>query len=299
MQTAAPFIPYLSARLKPQSGLNTKFCTPLSFCHTAPMFYIAPKYRHWFTQQQISSYKQLLTLCQGEVINHAGKNTTWRNSWQIDDSTFKVFIKRYEYRLSPRYTYPRRPRALVEMQSYNFWQQHNIAGPEVIAAGSYSPFGFHQSSLIITREIAGAEDLSELCQLPCFRQNSILVETVFDQLADILANAHQANFYHFDLHFRNIMVQKKAQAPTIFWIDAPRGKIKKKPNAYLQIKDLACIYRGCYGQQWLSLWQQLAARYFQQMGYDQNTVNEIKQGIKKRLGRRKATSQHGDEQSFV
>jgi tRNA A-37 threonylcarbamoyl transferase component Bud32 len=264
-----------------------------------PMLYIAPQYQDWFTQKLISSYEQLQTLCQGELINDAGKNTTWRNSWQIDNNTFNVFIKRYQYALSLRYAYPRKPRALVEMQSYNFWQQQGIAGPEVVAAGSYSPFGLHQSSIIITREIANAEDLSELCQLPSFYQNNTLVKAVFNQLADVLAKAHKVNFYHFDLHFRNIMVQKKPHAPKIYWIDAPRGKIKNKAHTYLQIKDLACIYRGCYEQQWLSLWQLFIARYFQHMGYDQNTVNTIKQGIQKRLKRRKATNQGGNEHHFV
>jgi hypothetical protein len=35
------------------------------------------------------------------------------------------------------------------------------------------------------------------------------------------------------------------------------------------------------------------------MGYDQNTVNTIKQGIQKRLERRKATNQGGNEHHFV
>jgi hypothetical protein len=35
------------------------------------------------------------------------------------------------------------------------------------------------------------------------------------------------------------------------------------------------------------------------MGCDQNTVNTIKQGIQKRLKRRKATNESGNEHHFV
>ncbi len=260
------------------------------------MLYISPKYQSWFQQKNINTYAQLLTLGKGEVINDSGKNTTWRDRWQLDSEDFRVYVKRYQYPFSPRYMYPRVPRALVEMKSYLYWQDCGIPGPEVIAAGAYSPLGFHRSSLIITREISDAQDLVHLCQQPEFRENKALLASVFDQLSDMLATAHKAHFYHFDLHFRNIMVKQPddIESAKVFWIDSPRGKCKRSASSYLQAKDLATIYRACHEQQWPTIWQGLSARYFETMGYDDKTVQRLKKMIGERLGRRVDTRSMSD-----
>jgi tRNA A-37 threonylcarbamoyl transferase component Bud32 len=255
------------------------------------MIYLAPQYLPILQKKEVSNYAGLLTLCQGEIINDSSKNTTWRDHWQSDDESFYVFIKRYQNPLSPRYLYPRVPRALVEMDSYLYWQKCGIAGPEVIAAGAHNQLGFHRSSLIITREISAAQDLIKLCQQPDFYQNQALLASVFDQLAELLATAHQARFYHFDLHFRNIMVAQPKDQPSarVYWIDSPRGKCKTFASRYLQTKDLACLYRACHEQQWPQMWQRLSTRYYEKMAYDQTTINRLKQAIARRLGRRADT----------
>ncbi len=269
------------------------------------MIYLAPQYQHWFSQNNINNYKDLLKLCTGEIINNAGKNSTWRDQWHTANDNFQVYIKRYEYASpSPSYMYPRQPRAVVEMRSYRFWQEHNISGPEVIAAGSHSPLGFHQTSIIITREIAQAQDLINLTRDDSFRSNPAIIDDVFTQLAEILAAIHQAHFYHYDLHFRNIMVQNAmeqdaASTPKVYLIDCPRGKHKRFASTYLQVKDLACIYRGCYEEKLLDQWQRFSNHYYQVMNYNSKTIEQIKSGIRKRLDRRSATRQHGDEHNYV
>ncbi len=258
------------------------------------MIYIAPEYRPWFARQGITTYTHLLSLCRGQLINSADKNATWRDELVLDEGRVGVFIKRYTYPPLLRYVYPRVPRALVELKSYQYWQQHNIPGPQPIAAGAYSPMGIHRSSLIVTREIVAARDLNDLGRDDEFCNNTALLVRVFDRLADLLVQTHQAHFYHYDLHFRNVMVQgvgEDPQAPKVYWIDAPRGKCQPPLifRRYLQIKDLACIYRGCFEQEWLELWRQLAGRYFYRMAYPEAQVEQMLKGIRQRLGRRQAT----------
>jgi tRNA A-37 threonylcarbamoyl transferase component Bud32 len=260
------------------------------------MIYLAPRYLPILQSKGIANYAQLSTACQGEIINDSGKNTTWRDHWQFENEDFRVYIKRYQYPLTLRYLYPRIPRALVEMNSYLYWQQCGIPGPEVIAAGAHNQFGFHRSSLIITREIRAAQDLVQLCGQPGFYQDQALLTSVFDQLADILATAHQARFYHFDLHFRNIMVARPEDKlpPRVYWIDSPRGKRKSFASRYLQAKDLACLYRACHEQHWPQMWQRLSARYYDKMAYDQATINRLKKAISRRLSRRADTREMND-----
>lgn len=49
------------------------------------------------------------------------------------------------------------------------------------------------------------------------------MEEIFEQLAGIVRKMHDANFFHIDLQWRNILVQRRPEGVKLFLIDCPRG----------------------------------------------------------------------------
>ena len=64
-----------------------------------------------------------------------------------------------------------------------------------------------------------------------------------EQLFQQLRTAHNAGFFHLDLKWRNILIQKKGDTYTPIWIDCPRGVQRRYFNYALKVADLSGFSR--------------------------------------------------------
>ena len=80
--------------------------------------------------------------------------------------------------------------------------------------------------------------------MPRDRRSQVYL-TLRAQLFEQLDRAHQARFFHQDLHWRNILVSLENGEYKTTWIDCPRAAYRKLPFTarHGQMVDLSCLGR--------------------------------------------------------
>lgn len=154
-----------------------------------------------------------------------------------------VYFKIYRYaRPSSRFLC-RASKARREVQSYQAFDSLGIRCPQWIACGEdRDRLGRLRSAFVITEAVPDSMMLHEYAAGRPTRQARV---AVIEQLADAVRTAHDASFFHNDLHWRNILVSGDDN-PQVWWIDCPRGRfVRVSPfKRHYRIKDLACLDRG-------------------------------------------------------
>lgn len=158
-------------------------------------------------------------------------------------SALEVFYKQYEF-ARPAWKFLGRPsKALCEFRNYATFARLGIACPEPVACGEErDALGRLRRAFIVTRAIPGAQTLVEFWS-ECHATRMERVKLV-EQLARWTKRIHDENFFHHDLVWRNILVNRDNQgAPQLWWIDCPRGAVNTWPplRSRKQLKDLASL----------------------------------------------------------
>lgn len=139
-----------------------------------------------------------------------------------------IYFKRYVYPAQRWFEFMLRPgKASVEAWAYSTLKQLGIPTLDVIAFGERRIFGALVSTFIVTRELPDTQDLSRYgpdvwYHLPEDERKQVYQE-VSKQLVEQMQKAHAANFFHHDLKWRNILLQKRGERFMPVWIDAPRA----------------------------------------------------------------------------
>jgi tRNA A-37 threonylcarbamoyl transferase component Bud32 len=174
------------------------------------------------------------------------------NCFLVEKNNKKAFFKTYQLHDKFWEFFLRPSKCLTEVRNYLIMDKIGVPCPKVIAYGERRNFASLHENFIITKAIEDAEDLSnfaekwhtinDLCE-----KNKIYRELSKEVLKQTLL-AHQNNFFHFDLHWRNILIKKDAQGNWLsFWIDSPRGRSMTFNSRRGQIVDLSCLARlGIY-----------------------------------------------------
>lgn len=157
--------------------------------------------------------------------------------------TLEVFYKQYEF-ARPAWKFLGRPsKALCEFQNYATFAKLGIACAEPVACGEErDALGRLRRAFIVTRAIPNAQTLVEFWseRRATRRERADLIE----QLARWTRRIHDENFFHHDLVWRNILVNRDANgAARLWWIDCPRGGFNRWPplRSRKQLKDLASL----------------------------------------------------------
>lgn len=166
-----------------------------------------------------------------------------------DGSEVPTFFKTYEYRQSSLEFWGRPSKARCEFLNYETFSQLGIRCAERIACGEVRDrLGRLQRAFIITRAIPEAMSLIEFAQrhhrTNSAEQSRSRRRSALEQVADMTRRIHDANFYHHDLVWRNILVTlAPTGAPLVWWIDCPRGGFDRwSPWRHRKrIKDLASL----------------------------------------------------------
>jgi tRNA A-37 threonylcarbamoyl transferase component Bud32 len=160
-----------------------------------------------------------------------------------------VYFKRYIYPPKRWFEFMLRPgKAAVEAWAYATLQQLGIPTLEVVAFGERRILGALMASFIVTREVPDSQDMSNFgpevwYQLPQDERKQVHRE-ISGKLVSQIQRAHQADFFHHDLKWRNILLQKNDDGFTPVWIDAPRAsqmRLRRRRGAVVDLSGLARI----------------------------------------------------------
>ncbi len=154
------------------------------------------------------------------------------------------YVKRYQSRGS-------RPERILfsklrqEQLNLRRFERLGIPTPPIVAWGEEGMWRYRGA--LVTREIAGALDLQEIAsKQPAYFRSRAWVNQVVDQLAECVRRIHEVGFIHFDLKWRNVLVEP--EAPKVFLIDCPAGRRAFGPSKeYGILRDLYSLDKSAEG----------------------------------------------------
>ncbi len=179
---------------------------------------------------------ELVFALEGERITHDSESELIR----IEREGISYYVKRYRSNGTGLRAWHPKPRVKAEWQNLQHFADWGIPTAKVVARGMERTMGAFVRGAMITREIPGTRDLSDLAwEKDACLQDAEWVRQVSFQVADFTRVMHQHRFVHNDLKWRNILID---QQPKAFLIDCPTGGFWWGPLLqYRIIKDLACL----------------------------------------------------------
>ncbi len=186
------------------------------------------------------------TLCAGERVSGSPHSSCFRI--ELEDGEV-VYFKRYVYPPKRWFEFMFRPgKAAVEAWAYSTLREIGVPSLEVVAFGERRVLGSLAASFIVTREVPDTQDLSRYgpevwVHLP-YDERMRIYKDVSGKLIDQMRLAHGAGFFHHDLKWRNILLQKCEDGFLPVWIDAPRASrmvFRQHRGAVVDLSGLARI----------------------------------------------------------
>ncbi|HWN96494.1 MAG TPA: lipopolysaccharide kinase InaA family protein [Methylomirabilota bacterium] len=156
------------------------------------------------------------------------------------NATIDAFFKLYHHRAGGWRFWLRASKARREFENYSTFERLGVPAAEAIACGEERDrFGRLHRSFILTRTVPEAHSLDEHFRTrPSSRERRRLT----DELAGILRRMHDANFFYYDLVWRNILVSSgKDGSKRLFLIDCPRGGTARFGQHRKRLRDLASL----------------------------------------------------------
>lgn len=168
-----------------------------------------------------------------------------------------MYFKRYDYRHSRRHRFRfwmRPSRAGVEQFGYTRYRRLGIETPCMIGFGEYRKLGTLTSSFIATEEAAGAVTLEDFVDdtVPGAVEGRKLSDFA-GRLLRNLRRAHDACLFHYDLKWRNVLIQQRDGEYYPLIIDCPRAFVSRLRRRYGITADLSALTRVALS--YLSLYQ--------------------------------------------
>ncbi len=153
----------------------------------------------------------------------------------------RYYIKQYCFRGKLLRRFLGRSRAQGEWQNLEYFAALQIPITPLVAYGRHK-IGKTHLEVLVTAEVKDSRDLATLVQQEPERfadRNWTL--SVMRQVADYTRRLHADNFVHWDLKWRNILVQGDV-APKVYFFDCPLGRhwyggLQRRGA----IKDLGCL----------------------------------------------------------
>ena len=158
-----------------------------------------------------------------------------------------IYFKRYVLiRRKPQFTYPLPSKPVVENFGFNLLTEIGVPTLNVLAIGERRHYGRLVAGFIVTRSIESSIDLENFAAEQWYDMPEPQRSQTYLQISEsVLAQlkiAHEHNFCHRDLKWRNILVQKTDEGYATTWIDCPRAEImrlRKKRRILIDIGSLA------------------------------------------------------------
>ena len=180
-----------------------------------------------------------------ELVSYSPATRCFRH--RLDDQR-SVYFKRYVYKKNHWLEFwMRSGKAGVEVFAYQQLAKLGIPTLNPVAYGEYRRFGMLLGTFIVTVEVPDAVELRTFAvdswYLMPEPQRSEVYREIAQKLVAQLRKAHAASFFHHDLKWRNILIQRNASGYTPVWIDAPRADIKRLRRKRGIMVDLSGLAR--------------------------------------------------------
>ncbi len=207
---------------------------------------VDPAWREKLARIGIAEGKSWNQLEPGQRVSGSPHSACFRV--ELDDGDV-VYFKRYVYPPKRWFEFVLRPgKAGVEAWAYATLQQLGIPTLEVLAFGEHRILGSLAASFIVTREVPDSQDLSKYgpeiwYYLPAAERRRIYTD-ISDKLIAQMQKAHGSSFFHHDLKWRNILLQRDGDSFIPVWIDAPRAsrmRLRHRRGVVVDLSGLARI----------------------------------------------------------
>jgi tRNA A-37 threonylcarbamoyl transferase component Bud32 len=158
-----------------------------------------------------------------------------------------MYFKRYDYRHSRRHRFRfwmRPSRAGVEQFGYTQYRKLGIEIPHMVGFGEYRKLGTLTSSFIATKEVPGSVTLEDF--VDDTTPGAVDGRKLSDFAGRLLGNlrrAHAACLFHYDLKWRNILIQQRDGEYYPVIIDCPRAFVSRLRRRYGITADLSALAR--------------------------------------------------------
>jgi len=165
------------------------------------------------------------------------------------DNPQAFYFKRYIYPFKRTFGYwCRTSKAAVELFAYSEMNKLNIACPQVVAFGERRYFGLLFGCFIATKTIPNTQTLSEFAlekwYLMAASEKAYFYQQISEQVIDYLIKAHQGGFFHYDLKWRNILLQEiDKKTLKVIIIDPPRARTSQLLKKWHRVRDLSALAR--------------------------------------------------------
>ncbi len=208
-------------------------------------FRVLPRWREPLDEIGIRADRGWVELSPGTLASRSPSTRCFRVTLRGGEV---VYFKRYVYPPRKWLEFFLRPgKAAVETFGYACLQELGIPSLEVIAFGELRTLGMLRAAFLVTREIEDSRDLAAFAREVWYPlaadQRSRLYAEIAQQLAEQLRRAHAARFFHHDLKWRNLLIQRVAGRYTPVWIDCPRADVKRLRWRRGVIVDLSALAR--------------------------------------------------------
>jgi tRNA A-37 threonylcarbamoyl transferase component Bud32 len=170
-----------------------------------------------------------------------------------------IYYKRYDYRSSwkARLRFWMRPsRAGVEQYGYRQYRKLAIETPNIVGFGESRILGTLSMAFIATEEVPAAVTLTDFVAETTPGIDAGQARKLSDFAARLLANlrkAHAACLFHYDLKWRNILIQERDGGYYPVLIDCPRAFVSRLRRRYGITTDLSAL--ALMALSYLSLYQ--------------------------------------------
>ncbi len=177
----------------------------------------------------ISSGNKWIKAVGDELVSFSPATRCFR--YQLNDKR-TVYFKRYVYRRKHWLEFwMRSGKAGTEVFAYQQLANLGIPTLEPVAYGEYRRFGMLLATCIVTPEVPNAVELTKFALETWYQmrepERSEVYREVAAKLVSQMRTAHGADFFHHDLKWRNILIQRNSAGYTPVWIDAPRADIRR------------------------------------------------------------------------
>lgn len=200
---------------------------------------VHPKHEHNFAAQGWNSFEGVVAHFLPQTAG-CGKVTVERGSVPTSGSALDVFFKLYDHGSAAWNFWLRASKARREFDNYETLARLGVPAAEAISCGEERDgLGRVRRAFIITCAVPAACTLIDFFKARPPRHERA---AVIRELASIVRRLHAADFYYYDLVWRNILVSRQEdRGPKVFLIDCPRGGFARFGRARKRLRDLASL----------------------------------------------------------
>ncbi|NQZ58958.1 MAG: hypothetical protein HRT88_16015 [Lentisphaeraceae bacterium] len=207
--------------------------------------YIADGWQEALAEFELIHGKNWLELTPGTAVSTSHRVNAYRVP--LKDGRC-VYFKTYSFHGQLTDYLMRQSKCATEVNSYQIIKKIGIPTIETVAFGEHRILGMLRSCCVVTIGVENTTQLEDFAFDTWYHmpqdEKTKAFDDIFNETALFTRKAHKANFFHYDLKWRNILVSKNEEGHYhTTWIDCPRGKKMTLRAKRGQMVDLSCLTR--------------------------------------------------------